>query len=82
MPTDVGEVGVIEVPTVRAGWEVIGASDIAAWVSLANKWLKTASRSSPNQDGTYSFVEQWTGADEIDGDLYEDTTTPPPEVTP
>ena len=81
MPTDVGNVGVIEVPAVRAGWEVIGAADIAAWVALANKWLKTASRSSPNQDGTYSLVEQWTGADEIDGDLYEDTT-PPTEVTP
>lgn len=85
LPEEVGVVGVKETPTVRAGWEVIGAegNDITAWTSLANQWLKTAARSSPNQDGTYSMVEQWTGADEIDPDLYPSSTVAPDtEVTP
>ena len=72
MPDSVGEVGVIETPAVRDGWEIIGAQSLDAWTGLANMWLKTASRSTPNQDGTYSLIEQWTGADEIDGDLYAD----------
>ena len=71
MPTDAGVVGVIDTPSVRDGWEIIGANSLAAWTGLATAWLRTASRSSPNNDGTYSLVEQWTGADEIDGDLYE-----------
>lgn len=69
MPDGVGNVGVIETPSVREGWEIVGGN-LTAWVGLANMWLKTASRSSPNNDGTYTLVEQWTGADEIDGDLY------------
>ena len=77
MPDSVGEVGVIETPTVRDGWEIIGAADLDAWTALANTWLKTASRSSPNPDGTYSLIEQWTGADEIDGDLYPSATVAP-----
>lgn len=77
MPDMVGEVGVIETPAVRDGWEVIGAEDLTAWTSLTNMWLKTASRSSPNQDGTYSLIEQWTGADDIDGDLYPNASATP-----
>ena len=76
MPEVAGDVGYIETPSIREGWEVIGAQDLSLWTSLANSWLKTASRSSPNQDGTYSLVEQWTGADEIDGDLYPDAAAP------
>ena len=78
MPDSVGTVGVIETPAVREGWEIVGGN-ITEWVGLANAWLKTASRSNPNSDGTYNLIEQWTGADKIDGDLYPTATTPPPE---
>ena len=78
LPDGVGNVGVKEVPTVREGWEVIGVvnNDMTEWTSLADDWVKTASRSSPNQDGTYTLVEQWTGMDEADPDLYPSAAVP------
>ena len=71
-PPPVEKAGYIDTPTVRDGWSVIGGE-----VSLDNsiQWLKTAARSNPNGDGTYTLTEQWTGANEIDGDLYSTDTT-------
>jgi hypothetical protein len=40
------------------------------------KWLKTACRSTQNQDKTWQLVEEWTGADSIDTDLYPDHGAP------
>jgi len=34
------------------------------------KWLKTACRSTQQQDKTWQLAEEWTGADEVDADLY------------
>lgn len=58
--------GYIGTPTVRVGWSVLGGDVFAdGW-----QWLKTGAKAQPNGDGTYTLVEQWIGADEIDGDLY------------
>lgn len=81
-PPPLENYGKIETPYVRDGWEILGVgADISEWTSKSNAWLKTACRSSPNGDGTWTLIEQWTGADEIDGDLYDTATipTPPPE---
>lgn len=40
------------------------------WLSLAKAFLKTAEKSNSNGDGTFTLVEQWIGADELDPDLY------------
>ena len=70
-----GHAGMIETPAPRAGWSVIGG--VPNWTGLATEWLKTAERSTSNGDGTYTFIEQWTGADQIDGDLYSDAPVTP-----
>lgn len=80
VPPPLENYGKIDTPTVRTGWSVIGGTP--SWTSKATMWLKTACRSQPNGDGTYNLTEQWTGADEIDGDLYDSSTPPaPPEPT-
>lgn len=68
-----GKIGFIDSPEPRDGWKVIGGTP--DWASKSSEWLKTAERSSSNGDGTYTFVEQWTGYDQIDGDLYPSDTT-------
>jgi hypothetical protein len=37
---------------------------------VAFAWLKTACRDLQQQNGTWQRVEEWTGADEVDEDLY------------
>lgn len=78
-PPPLENYGKVEAPTVRTGWTVIGGTP--NWAGKANYWVKTACRSTPNGDGTYSLIEQWTGMDEVDGDLYGAavTVTPPAE---
>lgn len=44
------------------------------WQDLAKVFLKTAERSTSNGDGTFTMVEQWQGADELDADLYPEAT--------
>lgn len=60
--------GCIETPATRTGWSILGGKTVDIDPNV--QWLKTGARSNPNGDGTYTLVEQWTGADEIDGDLY------------
>lgn len=76
-PPPLENYGKVETPTVRSGWSVIGGTP--EWAGKANCWVKTACRSTPNGDGTYSLIEQWTGMDEVDGDLYEESVQPQPE---
>lgn len=67
-PPPLENYGKVDTPTVREGWSVIGGTP--AWTQKANYWVKTACRSTPNGDGTYTLIEQWTGMDDVDGDLY------------
>ena len=60
--------GCIDTPATRDGWSILGNKTIEIDPNV--QWLKTGCRSHPNGDGTYTLTEQWTGADEIDGDLY------------
>lgn len=69
-----GNPGTICAP-LSTGWTAAGADDSYGDPSteipaLANKWLKIVDRSTPNTDGTYTRVEQWQGADDINEDLY------------
>ena len=73
VPPPMENYGKRDTPSVRSGWFVIGGEP--SWASKASAWLKTGCKSSPNSDGTYTLFEQWTGADEIDGDLYPSATS-------
>lgn len=67
----VGEIGCRDTPQSRSGWSGFNKTTLSSdWVGLANVFLKTAERSSSNGDGTFTLVEQWIGADELDADLY------------
>ncbi len=48
-----------------------GNVDLSKLTDLAKEWLKTADRLQGAVDGTFQRVEQWTGADKWDEDLYE-----------
>lgn len=65
----VGEIGCKVTPESRPGWQGF-SSEAPDWTQLANVFLKTAERSHANGDGTFTLTEQWTGADELDSDLY------------
>ena len=39
--------------------------------SLKDKWMLTSHRITGNPDGTFTCVQQWTGMDDVDPDLYE-----------
>jgi len=39
---------------------------------LASEWLKTTERVTTNGDSTFTVLEQWTGCDQVDPDLYPD----------
>lgn len=64
-----GGVGKIGEPT--AGDTIAGNVDLSTLTALAKEWLKTADRLQGAVDGTFQRVEQWTGADKWDEDLYE-----------
>ena len=66
----VGTIGCKDTPSGEAGWEGFGGFKPTEWVNLSSVWLKTAEKSSMNSDGTFTLVEQWIGADELDPDLY------------
>lgn len=64
-----GGVGKIGVP--KAGNSLMGNLNLSTLTALAKEWLKTADRLQGAVDGTFQRVEQWTGADKWDEDLYE-----------
>lgn len=65
-----GNIGCVNRPTGESGWSGFGGFKPDTWINYANVWLKTAERSNMNSDGTFTLVEQWIGADELDPDLY------------
>ena len=64
-----GGVGKIGEPA--AGDTAAGNVELSTLTALAKEWLKTADRLQGAVDGTFQRVEQWTGADKWDEDLYE-----------
>ena len=64
-----GGVGKIGEPA--AADAAAGNVDLSTLTALAKEWLKTADRLQGAVDGTFQRVEQWTGADKWDEDLYE-----------
>lgn len=64
-----GGVGKIGKPT--SSGSAAGNLDLSTLTGLAKDWLKTADRLQGAIDGTFQRVEQWTGADKWDPDLYE-----------
>lgn len=64
-----GGVGKIGGPA--AGDAAAGNVKLSTLTALAKEWLKTADRLQGAVDGTFQRVEQWTGADKWDEDLYE-----------
>ena len=64
-----GGVGKIGAPT--SSGSAAGDVDLSTLTGLAKEWLKTADRLQGATDGTFQRVEQWTGADKWDEDLYE-----------
>lgn len=53
------------------GWSGFNGEGLpSSWLGLAREFLKTAEKSNCNGDGTFTLVEQWLGADELDPDLY------------
>lgn len=68
----VGTIGKISKPKSEDGWHGFNNETLPSdWTELAKEWLKTAERSTSNQDGTFTLVEQWQGADQVDHDLYQ-----------
>lgn len=67
-----GDVGFKDTPEPRSGWDGFNGENpiTSGWTKLASVFLKTAEKSNSNGDGSYTLVEQWTGADELDPDLY------------
>lgn len=68
----VGKIGYKNKPESRSGWSGFnGDSPLSyGWLDLSRVFLKTAERSNSNGDGTFTLLEQWIGADELDPDLY------------
>ena len=64
-----GGVGKIGAPT--SSGSAAGNVNLSTLTALAKEWLKTADRLQGAIDGTFQRVEQWTGADKWDPDLYE-----------
>lgn len=64
-----GGVGKIGAPT--SSGSAAGDVDLSTLTGLAKEWLKTADRLQGAVDGTFQRIEQWTGADKWDEDLYE-----------
>ncbi len=69
LPDDIGQnIGTIGAPTAADG------TDISNLIKAAKQWLKTADRIEGALDGTYTRVQQWTGADKWNEKLYETAT--------
>lgn len=69
LPGDIGKsIGKIGAPTAADG------TDISKLTAAAKEWLKTADRIEGALDGTYTRVQQWTGADKWNPNLYETAT--------
>lgn len=68
---EVGGIGKKEKPTQRPGWYTFNnEGGPQSWLALAREYLKVGEKSNSNSDGTFTLVEQWQGADEVDPDLY------------
>lgn len=66
LPSDIGKnIGKIGTPTAADG------TDISKLTAAATQWLKTADRIQGALDGTYTRIQQWTGADKWNPNLYE-----------
>lgn len=66
LPSDVGSnIGKIETP--KDAPEALSA--------IATEWLKTADRIQGSIDGVYTRIQQWTGADKWNTNLYEKVTS-------
>ena len=67
----VGVIGKKEKPTSRPGWYTFNnEGSPQSWINLAKEYLKVGEKSNSNSDGTFTLVEQWQGADQVDPDLY------------
>lgn len=64
---ELGGIGTIGAPSAN---NPAGGLNISSLTKLAKAWLKTADRLQGAIDGTFQRVEQWTGADKWDPDLY------------
>lgn len=72
--TDLSEIslgGVGKIGTPTSSGSAAGNLDLSTLTGLAKEWLKTADRLQGAIDGTFQRIEQWTGADKWDPDLYE-----------
>lgn len=65
---ELGGIGTIGAPS--GSDDKAGGVDISSLTKLAKEWLKTADRLQGAIDGTFQRIEQWTGADKWDPDLY------------
>ena len=70
---EVGRIGKKEKPASRPGWYTFNNEGAPqSWIALAKEYLKVGEKSNSNSDGTFTLVEQWQGADEVDPELYDD----------
>lgn len=70
IPSDIGaDNGKITTPTSNEGVTISGL------IGTATAWLKTGDRLTGAIDGTYTRVQQWTGADKWNTNLYEAKAT-------
>ena len=72
---EVGGIGKKERPAQRDGWYTFNNEGAPqSWLALASEYLKVGEKSNSNSDGTFTLVEQWQGADEVDPELYDNAT--------
>lgn len=67
------ETGTIGTRCNPQGFPGFEGEDYVDWCDKANDWLKVGQKSNSNSDGTFTLVEQWQGADEVDPDLYPES---------
>lgn len=64
-------------PVVPSGCTIVGGGNPSAVLptQLKPKWVGTGDRATTNNDGTMHRVQQWSGFDHVEEDLYPDATT-------
>lgn len=61
-------------PSTPNGWtDTRGRTmdDVVGSLGQDYQWIRTVARATPNQDGTYQFVQAWQSADTINAALYD-----------
>lgn len=70
---NVPKLDTIQTPaSISKDYKIAGGATLETFTNLAKKWLLSMARLTANTDGTFSWLQQWTGADEIDADLYDE----------